>query len=195
MCVFHATSPYSKKKRKEKKSLNIYYFCPISSDGIDPANQSYLERWRWRECKEINQNIAGRPLIIISIHRDWLVIWFGEEKEKNTIFLCPQIRRKNNQKRLVNHSSNEKPIDSDFSSLLCFYSLCFPLQWGESVFRIDFIIWEALSVRGRWFGLADTTPMPSKLKIKRSHWRRRTLQFFIKVYGQLWTPAAESYGG
>lgn len=63
--VFHSPDP---KKINKKTCLNIYYFCPISSGSIDLANQSYLRRKRWRKCKEMNQNVAGRPLIIISIH-------------------------------------------------------------------------------------------------------------------------------
>lgn len=60
-CTMH-TPPHPQQR------LNIYYFCPISSGAIDLANQSYLQCKRLRECKKMNQNIVGCPLIIISIH-------------------------------------------------------------------------------------------------------------------------------
>ena len=77
LCCTHVFRPLPESLKK--KGLNIYYFCPISPGAIDPANQSYLRRSRWRECKEMNQNIMGRPLIIIAIHTGRLVIWFEEE--------------------------------------------------------------------------------------------------------------------
>lgn len=129
----------------------------------------------------MNQNIARCPLIIISIHMGWLVIRFKEEQ----IFLCPRIWWKNNQKRLMNHSSNEKHIDFDF-----FYTpSLFPhsswtLEWKKSIFRIEFIIWDAFSARDHWFGIVDSRALPSTVGINRSYRRQRMPRFFIKACGQ-----------
>lgn len=129
----------------------------------------------------MNQNIARRPLIIISIHMGWLVIRFKEQ-----IFLCPQIWWKNNQKRLMNHSSDEKHIDLDF----CHTPSPFPhssfwtVGWKKSTFRTEFIIWDAFSARDHWFGIVDSRPLQSTVGINRSYRRQRMPRFFIKARGQ-----------
>lgn len=73
--------------------------------------------------QKLNQNIAGRPLIIVSIH--WLFCSKKKGQKLIKSFLCPQMRwgEKNG---LVNQSGNEKPIDYVFHTPPSFMSPC----WG-----------------------------------------------------------------
>lgn len=64
----------------------------------------------------------------------------------------------------MNQRCNEKPIDFDFSHPLPFSSLFFPLlSWERSVFRIEFIVWDAFSTKGHWLVIVDSRPPPSSV--------------------------------
>lgn len=142
----------------------------------------------------MNQNITGHPLdyYFHSHGPAGNFVWSTDKKIKlnkktnkknQNIFLCPQIRWKNNEKRLKAVMKNLLILifcTPPFSPSL-FFSI---LGWEEIVFRIEFIIWDSFSARGHWFGRVDSRPLPSTLGINRSYRRRQMPQFFIKACSQ-----------
>lgn len=115
----------------------------------------------------------------------------GNLKKKNgqknpNIFLCPQIRLK-----IIRKDSWIKVVIKNLL-ILIFHSppllltllLRIGARGGESVFRIEFIIWGSLSARGHWFWILNSGPQPSTVRINRSYRRKQMPRFFIKACGQ-----------